>query len=252
MSIFIVLLLLALLGAWLVRQSGWRFAATRLGAAILVVVLVTFFTSVLLRQVPGNPCITALGSGATEEAVAECTAERGLDDIIVSQYASWAGDTVSGDLGYAYYANKLPLSEVLLQRMPRTALLFLYSQVIALVVAIPLGVWAAYQAGRKPRKVPRLALPVAAAALLVLARTLGLGTVGLVIVAALVPIIVYHGIRGGPGGDGLVNTAAFVLLSLPVFVLGETLRYQFSITHDWYQLTGYAPFADGIDRKSVV
>lgn len=124
--------------------------------------------------------------------------------------------------------------------------LFLYSQIIALVIAIPMGVWAAYQAGRNPRKIPGWLLPVAIAAFVAVVISLGWGIAGILAVGILLPLLIYNGVRGGPGGDNLVNTTAFVLLSIPIFVLGETLRYQFSIVNDWYQLTGYSPWSDGV------
>ncbi|MDH3752233.1 MAG: ABC transporter permease [Acidimicrobiia bacterium] len=246
MVLVIILVLFALLAAWVVRVAGARFAVKRLGGAVLILVIVTFGTTLMLRQVPGDPCITALGTGASDEAVAECTSERGLDDSVVEQYTGWVGDVVTGDLGFAFYKNREPLSDVLEDRAPRTAWLFLYSQLIALTVAVPLGIWAAYQSGRAPRGVPRWILPVAIAALLGVAVVGGWGIAGILTVSVLVPIFVFNGIRGGPSGDSTVNTGAFVLLSIPVFVLGETLRYFFAIKNDWYDLVGYSPWNEGV------
>jgi peptide/nickel transport system permease protein len=62
----------------------------------------------------------------------------------------------------------------------------------------------------------------------------------------LLPVYVYNGFRGGAGADRLVNTTAFVFLSIPVFVLGETLRYWFAINWDWYDLIGYVPISEGL------
>jgi peptide/nickel transport system permease protein len=265
-----ILIVVTVLAAWIVRAAGWRFALQRLGGSLLIIVLVTFGTSVLLRQVgvddsqrqaladlglppTAQPCVSALGTGADVETVNECVADRGLDDSAVQQYLSWAGDVLSGDLGYAFYKNREPLTETIQQRMPRTAWLFLYSQLIALAVAVPLGIWAAYHARRRPRPVPRWALPVGLAAMIVVAFAAGWGLAAGIVVAVMVPIAIYAALRGGPTGDTAVNVGAFMLLSIPVFVLGETLRYLFAIQRDWYQLTGYAPWSDGVGAhlKSV-
>jgi peptide/nickel transport system permease protein len=156
--IIILLIVLAVLVAWIVHVAGWDFAAKRLGNALLIIVLVTFATTLLLRQVgvddaqrdkleelglppTSYPCVSALGTGATEEAVLQCVDDRGLDEGVVRQYLNWVGDLLHGDLGYAYYKNQLPLSETIEQRAPRTAWLFLYSQMIALAIAVPLGIW---------------------------------------------------------------------------------------------------------------
>jgi peptide/nickel transport system permease protein len=263
MILAIIFISIAALVAWIVHVAGWRFAVQRLGGAILIVVIVTFGTTALLRMVGvddeqkaaleasgysanAQPCISALGTGASQEAVAECVDDRGLDDNIFSQYASWAGDILSGDLGYAFYKNKEPLTQTIEQRLPRTIFLFLYSQIIALALAVPLGIWSAYQAGRRPRGVPRWSLPVGVAVMFTLAVVLGWSIVVTLLLAFLVPILVYSFLRGGPSGDSTVNASAFILLSLPVFVLAESMRYFLSIENDWYQLTGYKPWGEGV------
>ena len=257
------LLIVVGLAAWIVKVAGWRFALNRLGSALLIVVIVTFATSVLLRQASvdeqqslaleevglpatAQPCVAALGTGADVETVLECVDERGLENNAFAQYAGWAGDALSGDLGSAFYKNKEPLTTTLAQRMPRTAWLFLYSQLVALVLAVPLGIWAAYQAGRGGRVVPRWLLPAIVVAMLAVAFGLGWGVAAVLLLGVATPIVVYNFIRGGRPGDVTVNTLAFVLLSIPVFVLGESLRYLFAIRRDWYQLTGYEPWSEGV------
>lgn len=218
----------------------------RLGGMVLVLIVVSLGTTALLRLVPGDACITALGTGATEETVAECRVDRGLDENVFVQYTDWASDVLGGDLGFAFYSNGELLSDTLEQRLPRTLFLFVYSQLIALGLAVPLGVWAAYQSGRPSRPVPRWLVVAGAVGLLAISVGLGFETVALLLVAGVMPMLIYAAARGGTTGDAFVNMFAFVLLSIPVFVLGEALRYQFSIAHDWYQLTGYAPLAEGI------
>ncbi|MFP5487423.1 MAG: ABC transporter permease [Acidimicrobiia bacterium] len=270
--IFVILLLLVVVGlaAWIVRVAGWRFAAQRLGGALLVVVLVTFATAFLLRQASldetqttalaelglpatAQPCVSALGTGATPENVLQCVEERGLDKNVFAQYGQWAGQVLSGDLGYAFYKNREPLTTTLEQRMPRTAWLFLYSQLIALALAVPLGIWAAYQASKGGRAIPKWGLPALLAVMLAISFALGWGLAAVLLVAIATPIIVFNMFKGGRSGDTTVNTLAFVLLSVPVFVLGESLRFVFAIEAGWYRLTGYAPWSDGVGAhlKSV-
>ncbi len=246
MILAVVLIAFVALAIWIVRVAGWQFALQRLGGSVLIIVLVTFTTTWLLRQVPGDPCITALGTGASEEAVAECTVERGLDKGVFAQYTNWAGDVLGGDLGFAFYKNRETLTNVLQQRGPRSAWLFLYGQVIALAISVPLGIWSAYQSNRKPRKIPIWLLPVFLAATLALAITGGWTLAALIVVAVLLPLAIFYGIRGGPSGDALVNTSAFALLSIPVFVIGETFRFIFAIEREWYDLVGYSAWSEGV------
>jgi peptide/nickel transport system permease protein len=259
----ILLVVVAALAVWIVRVAGWRFALQRLGGALLVVVLVTLATSFLLRQTSideqqtaalealglpatAQPCVSALGTGADVPTVLECVDERGLDDNLFVQYVSWAGDLVRGDLGYAFYKNREPLTDTIQQRMPRTAWLFLYSQLIALALAVPLGIWSAYQASRNGRTTPRWVLPVFVVGMLALSFWRGWGFAAVLVIAIVTPIVVYNFYKGGRSGDTTVNTLAFVLLSVPVFVLGESLRYVFSIQLGWYRLTGYEPLSAGV------
>jgi peptide/nickel transport system permease protein len=263
--VLIFLLILVVLAAWIVSTAGWRFALQRLGSALLILLLVTFITSVLLRFVGveesqretlrelglsenAQPCVSALGTGATVDEVNRCVDERGLDEDPVTQYVGWLSDVVRGDLGPAFYrsGDAEPLTGTIAQRMPRTAWLFLYSQMIALAIAMPLGIWSAYQAGRPPRSIPRAAWPVGVAVMLALAFTLGWTLAAVILLSILLPSAVYHGMRGGRGGDTAVNLFAFVLLSVPAFVLGESLRFVFSIQRGWYPLRGYAPWSDGV------
>jgi peptide/nickel transport system permease protein len=262
MILGIILIFVALLTVWVVKSTGWRFALQRFGGALLIVVIVTFFTSLLLRFASvdessqaalvelgvsenAQPCVSALGTGVTVDAVNECVEERGLDKGPVAQYINWAGDVVTGDLGYAFYKNKEPLSETMKQKLPRSAWLFLYSQLIALFLAVPMGIWAAYQAGRPSRKTPIWILPAALAAMLIVAITGGWGLAAVLFVAIITPIFIFNMFRGGPSGDTTINFTAFALLSIPVFVLGESLRYVFAIQSELYQLTGYAPWSEG-------
>jgi len=246
MILTILLLALVLLGVWVVRLAGWKFAAQRFGGALIVLVLVTFGTSMLLRQVPGEPCEIALGTAATEEAVALCVEEQGLDDGAVVQYVNWSKDILSGDLGYAFYKNQEPLIDTIQQRMPRTAWLFLYSQLLALMIAVPLGIWSAYQAGKRSRNIPSwLIYPIVGTLFVFGQFVAGWRVTALIGVAFVIPVLIFNFVRAGPSGDTTVNFVAFVLLSIPVFVIGESLRYAFAVQRDWYQLTGYAPWSDG-------
>ena len=247
MVLIIIAILLAALVVWVIKTAGWKFAAQRFGGAAIVLVLVTFGTSLLLRQVPGEPCAIALGTAASEENVARCVEEQGLDDSVVTQYLRWSGDTITGDFGYAFYKNQEPLIDTIEQRLPRTAWLFLYSQLIALALAVPLGIWSAYQAGRPRRRLPGWALYPIVGTLFVLGQfVFGWRVTTLVAVAFIIPIIVFNLVRAGPSGDTMVNFSAFVLLSIPVFVIGETLRFAFSVERNWYSLSGYQPWNAGV------
>ncbi len=111
----------------------------------IVLVVVTFFTFLLVSLLPGDPVVAILGPGVNEERRAELESELGLDDPLPIRYAEWLGDAVTGDLGTSTNTN-LPVVQLLFDRLPISLLLMLYAEIIALVVAIPLGVFTAYKA----------------------------------------------------------------------------------------------------------
>ena len=122
----------------------WRFFLQRLAVALLVAVTVSIIGFALLR-VSGDLAADLAGEDATVEEVAEIAALYGLDRPLHQQYLSWAGKALSGDLGQSLFTNE-PVTDLVLERVGVTILLSLYSLVLALATAIPLGVVAAIRA----------------------------------------------------------------------------------------------------------
>ena len=260
-AIILLVAFLVLLG-WVVYAAGPKFALKRFGGALLVLVLVTFGVSAMLKLASAEestkqaleelgvsrnaePCVSALGIGASVDEVNKCVEDRGLDQNVFAQYGTWAKQIViDRDLGFAFYKNQEKLSDTMRQRLPRTAWLFLYSQLTALILAVPLGIWSAYQANRGGRGLPKWLLPAGVGLLLLIGFIGGfrLTTLFAMVVAA---VAIYSIFVGGKLADNNTNFLAFALLSIPVFVVGETLRYAFAIERDIYQLTGYEPWSNG-------
>ncbi len=260
-AIILLIAFIALLG-WVVYAAGPKFALKRFGGAFLVLLLVTFGVSAMLKLASAEestqqaleelgvsrnaePCVSALGIGASIDDVNECVEERGLDQNVFAQYGTWVEQiVVDRDLGFAFYKNREKLSDTMRQRLPRTAWLFLYSQITALLIAVPLGIWSAYQANRGGRNFPRWLLPVGIGILLLIGLFGGFRLTSLFALIIAVGAI-YSIVAGGRLADNNTNFLAFALLSIPVFVLAETLRYAFAIERDVYQLTGYEPWSAG-------
>lgn len=113
-------------------------------AAVLLVV--SFLTFLLTNLLPGGPENAILGANASPEAVAELRAELSLDAPLPARYVRWLGDVATGDLGDSYVQRR-PVTELLADRLPVSLALMFYAQVLALAVAIPLGIMAAAKAG---------------------------------------------------------------------------------------------------------
>jgi peptide/nickel transport system permease protein len=124
-----------------------RFIAARLAQLVVVLLVVSGVAFLLLNQLPGNPVITLLGPAATPEAVAQLTRQLGLDRPAWLRYFIWLGNALRGDLGSSYVNHQTVLLSIE-QRLPVTLELLALSQVIALALAMPLGIIAAMRPGR--------------------------------------------------------------------------------------------------------
>lgn len=119
----------------------------RCGQALVVVFFVTVIVFLLLHALPGGPARGVLGIQATPEQIAIFNEEQGLNQPLVLQYLNYLGQLLRGDLGQSYVLNS-SVSDLLSQRLPKTLALSILSAAVALLVAIPLGLW---QAARRNR-----------------------------------------------------------------------------------------------------
>lgn len=123
-----------------------RFVRRKLVQLVAVLLCVTFLSFLLLELLPGDPA-TKLCAGASDDKCVEAKrAELNLDDPLPIRYGRWLGDVVTGDLGTSS-RNAQPVVDALKERLPVTIEILLYSQFLALVVAIPLALLAARRAG---------------------------------------------------------------------------------------------------------
>ena len=135
-----------------------RYLLRRLGQMVLVVLAVTFLAFGAMN-VLGDPLFNILGpianeaSGPEYEQIrADARAQYHLDDPFVVRYVRWLGDLLSGDFGRSFESG-INVRTLLADRLPVTAFLMVYAQIIAVVVAIPWGTYAAYRAYRPADKV---------------------------------------------------------------------------------------------------
>ena len=129
------------------------YAARRLGLALLVAVAVSAASFGLL-YLTGDPATAIVGPSGTDADIENIRRVYGFDRPIVVQYVDWLWRALHGDLGISFFF-KLPVDDLLANRLPITLTLGLTAIVFALVLAIPLGVAAAV---RPNSAVDRLAL----------------------------------------------------------------------------------------------
>jgi peptide/nickel transport system permease protein len=118
-----------------------RFVLRRLVSSIPVLFGILLATFVIARLIPGDPCQAALQERATPEACADFNQRYGFDDPIVVQFAGYAGDVLTGDLGESIRLRQ-PVTDLLIERLPVTLQLAVAALLIAVVVGVPLGVLA--------------------------------------------------------------------------------------------------------------
>ena len=110
---------------------------------LLAVSVVSFLLVALL---PGDLALLILADAATPERVAALRAQLGLDQPLALRYLQWLGNVLSGNLGSAIHSGE-PTLNVILSRLPVTLELIFLTQIVALGIAIPLGIWSAYRRG---------------------------------------------------------------------------------------------------------
>ncbi|MEM7274573.1 MAG: ABC transporter permease [Actinomycetota bacterium] len=128
----------------------WKVIGIRLGRLALTLLAVTFLSFIMTALLPGDPVNAILGVDGPRdpELEAEIRAELGLDDPIPVRYVNWLADAARGDLGESYINRGQEVSATIGQRLPVTAQLAFMAIVIAVVLAIPIGVIGAYRQGR--------------------------------------------------------------------------------------------------------
>ena len=122
------------------------FIIRRLAATVPVMGIVALFVFLLLHLSPGDPATIIAGDYASPADIARIRAQLGLDQPLHIQFATWLMQLSRGDLGVSIFSN-LPVSQLILQRVEPTLSLALTTLIFAIVVAIPLGILAAWKAG---------------------------------------------------------------------------------------------------------
>ncbi|MFK8023662.1 MAG: ABC transporter permease [Ilumatobacter sp.] len=122
------------------------FRLLRLVATLLAV---TFLTFSMVSLLPGDPVDAILGqTERTPELEAELRAELNLDEPFLVRYGNWLGDAVTGDLGESYINRGQTVSQTIQDRLPVTGQLAVMAILMAVAVAVPVGVLGAYRQGR--------------------------------------------------------------------------------------------------------
>ncbi len=125
-----------------------KYIIRRIIYLVPVIFGVSIITFLLLRVMPGDVAVVALGTNATEESLADFRHAHNLDEPLFDyrppfgQYGQWVGSFFTGDFGESYYS-RTPVRDEIARRLPVTLQLAVMSLIFTLVPAIPIGVIAA-------------------------------------------------------------------------------------------------------------
>jgi peptide/nickel transport system permease protein len=125
------------------RSPAVIYVVRRVVSLVPTLLLVSVVTFTLMRFVPGDPVDVMYGLERPDPAMRAAAEQRlGLDQPVWVQYGRWIGRVLTGDFGYSYRA-RMPVSELIGQRLAATVLLATTGLALAVLVATPLGILSA-------------------------------------------------------------------------------------------------------------
>lgn len=111
-----------------------------------MLLVVAVFVFLLLRLTPGDPAAVIAGDSATTEQIEQIREGLGLNEPLITQFTIWFGNVLRGDLGESFFF-RMSVAELISQRLEPTLALALCTIVLAVAIAVPLGVLAAWRHG---------------------------------------------------------------------------------------------------------
>ena len=122
------------------------FIARRLIAIVPVLTIVAVLIFMMLRLTPGDPAAVIAGDNATSDQIADIREKLGLNLPLWQQFGIWIGNILQGNFGESFFFKKT-VAELIAQRIEPTLALGICTIAFAIVVAVPIGVMAAYKQG---------------------------------------------------------------------------------------------------------
>lgn len=123
-----------------------KYTVRRLLSIVPVMLMVSIIVFLIIHLTPGNPAYLILGEDSSAESVAQLERQLGLDKPITVQFFDWLKNVVTGDLGQSIYSSE-PVLQIILDRLGPTFSLMFLSMMIALLLAIPVAIFAVWKRG---------------------------------------------------------------------------------------------------------
>ncbi len=126
-----------------------RAIGLKLVRLVPVLIIVSLATSLLIELVPGDPILAIIGMEGDAGDYERIERELGLDQNVFSRYVDWLANIVQGDFGEQITRPGVKVADRLRQTFPVTMQIALMGMVLALLISVPAGAWAAYRAGTR-------------------------------------------------------------------------------------------------------
>ncbi|WP_343633303.1 ABC transporter substrate-binding protein [Roseateles sp.] len=133
---------------WVARRCSASWLAARALSLVITLSLASFMIFALVQLAPGDPARHVLGLQADESAVVQLRQQLGLDAPWPRRYLNWIAGLPHGDFGQSA-TYQVPVSGLLLERLPLSLPLALYALLLAIVIATPAGLAAAWRPGSR-------------------------------------------------------------------------------------------------------
>lgn len=129
------------------REGGEKliqYIARRLMLLVPVLIVVGVVVFAVIHLTPGDPAAVMLGETATPEQVAQLRQVMGLDEPLLTQFFTWFGQAVTGNLGQSVFSGE-PVLQIIENRLGPTVSLAVLASLISLLMAVPSAVFAVWK-----------------------------------------------------------------------------------------------------------
>jgi ABC-type dipeptide/oligopeptide/nickel transport system permease component len=224
-----------------------RYLATRSLLAIPTLLAVLTLVFFVVRVIPGDPAVAALGDYASKEAVEALRERMGLNDPLLLQYVRFLGDLLRGDLGTSMITGQ-PIGESVVAVMPYTLQLTLSAVLVGTLFGVPIGVYTAVNRNSLADYVGRI---LSLAGLSVPAFYLGI----LIMLLFAIKLDLFPAVGGGDLDDWKDNLSHLALpaLSLGLIMTTSVARLtrsaMLNVLSEHYVRTAYAK---GLKSRMVI
>lgn len=123
-----------------------KYVIRKLISCTITLFVVALLVFVAFSLIPGDPALSRLGTNATEASLHALREEMGLNRPLIIRFAEWITHAMVGDFGRSY-SYSMPVSEMILSKLPITVTLMIMATVFMCIIAIPLGVYASFKEG---------------------------------------------------------------------------------------------------------